>query len=151
MHCMYMDSYIFTRLGIVISLHYPSRFLKVGLADACDVSLLLHVLDNHFNQSLMQYYTIFTFHFNEEHVLFTQWGVSLIGNSLIWCVWNQLNRSNNCVEVQCQYTLKCEVCTHYWIVITCERERERESTTKLYSWELHPEMHGMYYMECMEF
>ena len=52
------------------------HYLKIGLEDALEVSLLLSANQSEWSfQSEFSGYTIFTFHFNEENVLFTQWEI----------------------------------------------------------------------------
>ena len=67
---------IFTYQGIMICLYTitdKSHYPKVGLVDACNVNLSLFA--NQSEQPFLQKfcgYTIFTFFFNEKHVLCTQ-------------------------------------------------------------------------------
>ena len=53
---------------------YKCCYLKARLEDVCDVRLILSANQSEwYFQSECCGYMIFTFHFNEEHVLFTQW------------------------------------------------------------------------------
>ena len=69
-YCLYTSSLVISTSTQSLD---KSRYLKVGLEDACEARLLLSANQSERSfQSEFSGHTIFTFHSKEEHVLLTQ-------------------------------------------------------------------------------